>query len=450
MPQPTAPSIALACLAAMLRVAAPAAGQQPPVPGQRPAPQAPPAPPALVAVPPPAPVQEPASAAWSGSDRSAAAIERGTEALRRAGDASRAAEGIRDSLVIRVTLPDGVRTEEAQVSCGPGGSFLIVAGSYRVASAGGRVAFLPDQPADQALVRPVQGSGHATMVSMLGSAPLPVHHLCFRQPLPGATDLDAFAECGVGRGARVAGWREAGDRTQVLLLADRAEAVVTIDRPTGMVRGVDSVFSPPGAAEGLRIRFEVTASPVVGPLPAPIAIDLGTRRASATMEEMLGAPDAPAPRAGTVEVGAPAPVEALEDLDGRPFDLASLRGKAVVIDFWATWCGPCRKGLPMLQRFADEMKDDPRVAVLAVDVWEQCEPGEVAAKVRDAAAKLSLRLPVLLDRDASLISAFGFQAIPATVVIAPDGTLAAAHLGLPQDLAAILRADVAKALGTAK
>jgi len=88
--------------------------------------------------------------------------------------------------------------------------------------------------------------------------------------------------------------------------------------------------------------------------------------------------------------------------------------------------------------------------VLAVDVWEQCEPGEVAAKVRDAAAKLSLRLPVLLDRDASLISAFGFQAIPATVVIAPDGTLAAAHLGLPQDLAAILRADVAKALGTAK
>jgi peroxiredoxin len=104
----------------------------------------------------------------------------------------------------------------------------------------------------------------------------------------------------------------------------------------------------------------------------------------------------------------------------------------------------------VLQRFADEMKDDPRVAVLAVDVWEQCEPAEVAAKVRDACGKLGLRVPVLLDRDGSLIRAYGFPAIPATVVIAPDGTLAASHMGLPQDLAAVLRADVAKALGTAK
>jgi thiol-disulfide isomerase/thioredoxin len=437
--------IAPACLVAVLRVGAAVAAPQAPADAPRPAA------PALVEVAPPAmPDLRSPSEGWSGDDRSAVAVERGTEALRRAGDASRAAPGLRDSMVIRVTLPDGVRTEEAQVSCGPDGSFLIVAGNYRVANAGGKVAFLPDQPADQALVRAVQGSGHATMVSMLGSAPLPVPHLCFRQPLPGAADIDAFAECGVGRGARVGGWREAGDRTQVLLLAERAEAVVTIDRPSGMVRAVDSVFSPPGAAEGLRIRFEVTSTPVVGPLPAPIAVDLGSRRVSATMEEMFGAPDAPPPSACAVAVGAPAPLEALEDLDGRAFDLASLRGKAVVIDFWSTWCGPCRKGLPVLQRFADEMKDDPRVAVLAVDVWEQCEPGEVAAKVRDAAAKLSLRLPVLLDRDASLISAFGFQAIPATVVIAPDGTLAAAHLGLPQDLAAILRADVAKALGAPK
>jgi len=436
-----------AVVASSVRVHASAAGAtvHPPAPGQD-AGDAP----SLVAVPPPAPSLRMPSETWSAEERSPSAIERGKAALARCAAAYRAAEGLRDSMVIRVTLPDGVRTEEASVECGPHGSFRIVAGSYLVSCDGGKVAFLPDQPADQALVRPVAGSGHATMLAMLGSAPVPVHQIAFRQPLPGAADVDAFARSGAMAGARIGGWRDEPGSGTLLLVGERGEAMVTIDTVSSLVLAVESTFAPPGAAEGLRIRFDIKASPVVGPLPSPIAVDVGKRRVSATMEEMLGPPDAAPPRATTIERGAPAPVEALEDLDGRPFELASLRGKAVVIDFWSTWCGPCRKGLPVLQRFADEMKDDPRVAVLAVDVWEQCEPGEVAAKVRDAAAKLSLRLPVLLDRDASLISAFGFQAIPATVVIAPDGTLAAAYMGLPQDLAAILRADVAKALGTAK
>ena len=412
-------------------------------------PPAGPAPSLVPALQAPPPVRMP-SEGWIAGDQGPDAVARGEAAIRRTAAAYRDAPAMRDRLVIRATLPDGFRTEEADLALGLDGAFRIDAGGYRVVCAGGQVGFIPDQPEDKCLVRPVSGSGHATMVAMLGSSPLPLPHLGFRQPLAGKSDLDAFAECGIGKGARVAGSREVDDRTQVLLRSDGAEAVVSVDRTTGFIRSVDSVFVPPGAPEGLRIAFGIAATPTVGALAAPIVLETGSRKVSASIEEMFGAPDAPPPTGSSIPDGAPAPVEVLEDLEGKSVDLATLRGKVVVIDFWATWCGPCRRGLPALQRFADETKDDPRVAVLAVDVWEQCEPGEVAAKVRDARDKLGLRVPVLLDRDGSLIGAYGFPAIPATVVIAPDGTLAASHMGLPQDLAAVLRADVAKALGTAK
>jgi len=121
-----------------------------------------------------------------------------------------------------------------------------------------------------------------------------------------------------------------------------------------------------------------------------------------------------------------------------------------VLDFWASWCGPCRKGLPVLQAFADEMKGNDRVLIFAVNVWEQCKPEEVPAKVSETWSRLKLSLPVLLDKDAKLISQYGFQGIPATVVIGPDGSLLASHMGLPQNMLQQLRDEVGKALGTAK
>jgi thiol-disulfide isomerase/thioredoxin len=127
-----------------------------------------------------------------------------------------------------------------------------------------------------------------------------------------------------------------------------------------------------------------------------------------------------------------------------------MKGKVIVLDFWATWCGPCRKGLPMVDAFAKEMKDDPRVAVFAVNVWEQSAPGEIPKKVRDTFEKLKVTLPVLLDGDAKLISQYGFTGIPATVVIGPDGSLVSKHIGLMPDMGAVLGAEVRKALGNAK
>ena len=104
----------------------------------------------------------------------------------------------------------------------------------------------------------------------------------------------------------------------------------------------------------------------------------------------------------------------------------------------------------MLDAFAKEMKDDPRVAVFAVNVWEQVAPADAPKRIRETFEKLKVSLPVLIDADGKLISQYGFTGIPATVVIGPDGKLVSSHMGLMPDLGAVLGAEVRKALGTAK
>jgi thiol-disulfide isomerase/thioredoxin len=387
------------------------------------------------------------SEGWTDADRSADAVAKGTAALESAAKAYREAKQLSDRAEVKIHLPDGEQNEVIDMRFGEGNDFLVNLGSMQAVCAGGSVHFVPDQPEDRYLTRKVEGSGHASMVAMMGAFSLPVPDLALRQPLPGMKLADAFASA-ASPGQEVKGSRTAAGMTEVLLAGRDSESVVTIDPASGFVRRVTTLLTPAGLPEGVKIGFEISTNPSAAPLAAPIAFDAGKRRAVASLEEMF-ADTAPAPNA-TVAAGAAAPVAVLTDLDGKPVDIGAMKGKVVVIDFWASWCGPCRRGLPLLQQFADEMKGNDKVAVFAVNVWEQCKPEEVVGKVRDTWDKLKLSLPVLLDRDAKLISQYGFDGIPATIVIGPDGKLVSSHMGFAQDLVAKLRGEVTKALGTGK
>ena len=111
--------------------------------------------------------------------------------------------------------------------------------------------------------------------------------------------------------------------------------------------------------------------------------------------------------------GGATPSLALRDLQGKEHKLADYRGKVVVLNFWATWCDPCREEMPSMQRLQDKLAGQP-FAILAVDY------GEGAARISDFLKKIPVRFTVLLDRDTSAATAWKVKVLPTTLVLDPQ------------------------------
>lgn len=144
-----------------------------------------------------------------------------------------------------------------------------------------------------------------------------------------------------------------------------------------------------------------------------------------------------------VEVGEPVPDFRLDTPDGRTLQLSDFRGQAVVLNFWATWCGPCRAEMPDLQAIHDAHADLGTLTVIGIDEMESAE------SVIDFANELDLTFPMALDRDGELAQVYGLIGLPGTFFIDADGILRARVLGqlhgdlLADGLASILNQSVA-------
>ncbi len=122
-------------------------------------------------------------------------------------------------------------------------------------------------------------------------------------------------------------------------------------------------------------------------------------------------------------VGKPAPDFELELVAGKTFHLADSKGKVVVLDFWATWCGPCIQAMPQVEKVTGEF-DEKDVQLVAVNLQEA--PDQIKAMLE----RHQLKIPrVALDKDGAIAEKYQAHAIPQTVIIGRDGNVARLFVG---------------------
>lgn len=220
----------------------------------------------------------------------------------------------------------------------------------------------------------------------------------------------------------------------------QGEMKIFIDPATHLVTGADAQISPDQGPEGMTARLSMKMrAKGYEELPKKITFDGGSRKAVASIEELMPAQPEPKSISGKM-----APDFTLPQYAGEEVTLSKLRGKIVVIDFWATWCGPCRRGLPLLQEFSDWAgKNTDDVVVYAVNVWERGENmEEVVEMVGDFWTQNKYTMPTLISMTDKITRDYGVNGIPVTVVIDKEGRIAKMHSGFSPKLFEELKAEV--------
>jgi peroxiredoxin len=122
--------------------------------------------------------------------------------------------------------------------------------------------------------------------------------------------------------------------------------------------------------------------------------------------------------------GSMAPDFALETLDGQTVSLADLRGQVALINFWATWCPPCREEMPAIQNVYDRYRDHG-FTVLAVNLLE------TNAEVVAFAEELDLTFPILMDRQGQVFERYRVRGLPTTFFVDRAGVVRSVKVGGP-------------------
>ena len=135
-------------------------------------------------------------------------------------------------------------------------------------------------------------------------------------------------------------------------------------------------------------------------------------------------------RADLLDVGDPAPDWTLKDAEGQAHTLSEYKGKVVVLDFWASWCGPCAKVMPRMEKLHRKYGDQGLV-VFGVNSWET---GDAAATMREKGCTYGLLL-----RGEEMAPAYGVTSLPVVYVIGADGRVIYCQAGAEhKDLADVI------------
>ena len=360
--------------------------------------------------------------------------ERGIALVQEVARVYRNAPALTDDIRITTRTRRGDHTETGRVTLGPGTDAQVVLEGFELTALGGQfIVEHVDQPA-KFVQQPLDGNLDQSFAAMAGGKGLPVPHLGLRY----GTTLDDFVQAfGLARAMdlSITGVetveREGTRFEQLDLHGPDVSVIVLIDLKTKLVRSIQVT------APGTVITQTLTPIRHDG-LPTPIEVDTAGRRRVESIPQLV-----------SITVGDDAPDFTLEALDGAQVSLADHRGSVVVLDFWATWCRPCKMGLPKLQEFANwAAQEGLPVVVLPVDMGER-QPTREAKRTLVASYWKSqgFTMPTLMDYESTAARAFQVGSIPHTVVVGPDGKVVEVQVGYNPNAVEHLKQVTRRALG---
>jgi len=170
------------------------------------------------------------------------------------------------------------------------------------------------------------------------------------------------------------------------------------------------------------MRYDTCMRPNIG-IPLTCLLLLAALLAPAAFaSEQLTADDFKAVGLAALKEGTRSIDFTLSDLSGKKVSLSNYRGQVVFLNFWATWCPPCRGEMPSMERLYRKLKDKGLV-VLAVDLQED------AKSVQKFVNELKLTFPVVLDSDGRVGATYGARSIPTSYLIGRDGSALGGMVG---------------------